>query len=100
MKNPNRWKHVAVLISGGRIVGSAMNEDKYHAEDLLLYGWEQEARGATVLSIRVKKDGSFANAKPCKNCWQILKKAGVKKVRWTEPEGDKALPGLWEEARL
>lgn len=46
--------------------------------------------GATLWVARVLKDGSWAMAKPCKNCETLIRNKGVKKVYYTTG------PNSWE----
>ncbi len=46
--------------------------------------------GATLWVARVLRDGSWAMAKPCKNCKALIKNKGVKKVYYTTG------PNSWE----
>lgn len=39
--------------------------------------------GAIVFVARVRRDGSFGMARPCRDCRRILKSRGVKKVYYT-----------------
>ena len=44
--------------------------------------------------IRFKKDGSVTMSKPCTHCQRFMKAHGVKKVRYTNWDGE------WEEMEL
>ena len=44
---------------------------------------KKRANNASILVCRFRKDGSYAMAKPCANCIEVLKMAGIKKVAWT-----------------
>ena len=43
----------------------------------------QRAKGADILVIRLKKDGSFGLAKPCFNCEFLINKAEINRRDWT-----------------
>lgn len=44
--------------------------------------------GATVIVIRLKRDGTFGMARPCGSCRKILISKRVKKVYFTNHSGD------------
>lgn len=48
----------------------------------------------TVNVIRFKKDGTITMAKPCDHCQRFLKEHGVRKVRYTNWQGE------WEVMKL
>jgi hypothetical protein len=43
--------------------------------------------GVTVLSVRVRKDGTLAMGKPCDACMAFLRTFGVKQVCWSDSNG-------------
>lgn len=56
-----------------------------HAElDAILGLSAEELTGATIYVYRETKDGSPANSKPCQYCQMLIKKAGIKKVCYTD----------------
>ena len=55
-------------------------EWQHHAESRLCRKLTPES---TVAVVRVLADGSWAMARPCKNCQKCLKRVGVKRVYYT-----------------
>jgi len=90
-----RYRHGCVIVSNGKIVGSATNKfvsdqttgswrkSHVHAEIAALMVAGTRATGADVYVARVKKEGTPGDSKPCKKCEGQLKRKGVKKVIWT-----------------
>tara|TARA_R100001594_G_scaffold116196_1_gene151153 strand:- start:213 stop:566 length:354 start_codon:yes stop_codon:yes gene_type:complete len=50
--------------------------------------------GDTLEVIRFLKEGEHAMAKPCELCMRHIRDAGIKKVRYTNEDGE------WEEIKL
>ena len=50
--------------------------------------------GDVLEVIRFKKSGGRAMAKPCEHCMRYIREAGIKKVRYTNSQGD------WETMKL
>lgn len=86
-----------VLVKGGRVLSSAVNELRYtrkasadwestHAEEKVILqvlrqpGGLERLAGATLYISRVKKDGSLGLAKPCKNCQVLIDSVHIKRV--------------------
>lgn len=93
-----QWKHGAVIIKGGRILGSGINSDRndpnlvadpktqaaVHAEVAALRAaGSSDLRGATIFVARVNRKGEPRMSKPCINCQAALAARGVKKVVYT-----------------
>jgi len=76
--------HSAVLIRGGSLIATGYNKGNRHAEMACIgKAWGSEVEGCTLLSIRVTKGGLLANGKPCFDCEQALRKAGIKKIMYS-----------------
>ena len=54
-----------------------------HAEDSAIRKAGSRTKGADIMVIRLRKDGSFGNAKPCFDCQYLIDKAGINKRDWT-----------------
>lgn len=93
-----RQKHGCVAIRGGRVLAVGVNAYRnarqlfdiipsygrsIHAEEACLKALGGEARGVTMYIARVNNYGVEMMSKPCSNCAQLLKEAGVKKVVYT-----------------
>lgn len=89
-KSNHLWaKHSAVVVRGGNIIAKASNKDYKHAECKALDAlWPSERRGSTVWSVRWRRSGGWAMAKPCYDCEKYLKQNGVKKVIYSDDFGN------------
>ena len=95
-----RKRHGAIVVKNGNIVGMGFNRfrndpDKvspehiksdcsYHAEIIALRMAGDKTSGATLYVARVNNVGLDRNSKPCHNCEQAIKVAGIKRVVYTE----------------
>lgn len=86
----------AVVVKKNKIVGMGYNKPNkthpksnnnfktVHAElDAILGVNLNELNGATIYVYRETKDGEPANAKCCKNCEELLRMVGIKKICYT-----------------
>ena len=108
--NNNRSYHLAaILIRKGKPIKIGENTDKTHPKFKRQYDDGQWAShmhaemnvlrfarpGDEIEVIRVTKSGDrFTMAKPCPLCQEAIKKSGIKKVRYTNWDGE------WEEYKL
>lgn len=88
----------ALVLKQGRVVGAGYNRayDKGPdcAELLALKKTPKSLRpNSEVVVARFRSSGTFGMAKPCDRCEKALRKAGVKKVYYSSPEG-------WKEMML
>jgi deoxycytidylate deaminase len=98
-KSPMHYKHGAVVWKGKRILGSGYNwpvappcTDKrrfsIHSERDALKGLRgDQIRGASILSIRARNDGSINWGAPCKGCEKLLRRKGIRNVYWFDEAG-------------
>ncbi len=54
-----------------------------HAEEDAIRKAGSRTKGCDILIIRIKKDSTFGNAKPCHNCQILIDKAGINRRDWT-----------------
>ncbi len=86
--NHHQHPMAAAIISGGKIVSMHTNNNHIHAEQAVINrSWRSGAEGCTLVVIRVKADGGLGMAKPCLDCMQRIKEAGIKKVLFTNADG-------------
>lgn len=79
----------AILVRGGKIISIAHNHSHVHAEHAALNrAWRSGTDGATMYVIRVKRSSSIGLAKPCKMCIDRMVQAGVRKVVYTDNDGN------------
>lgn len=80
----DQFKHATIVLRGGAVVSYGTNLGKRHSEVVALNKiWPNKRVGCTVVNIRIIKDGSFGNSKPCERCEKYLKKNGIKKVSYS-----------------
>jgi pyrimidine deaminase RibD-like protein len=82
------YRHVAVVFKGGSILAIGNNVSRHAEVAALSKLFPNKRIGTTVLSMRIRKHGSFANGKPCKNCMAFMLANGVKKVMWSDSNGN------------
>lgn len=93
-KDPRRhFQLTAIAWNRGHLLGLATNVlcrghiKDVHAEVRL--SKKTNLRGAMVEVIRYQKDSDkYTMAKPCPNCERTLRRAGVKKIRYTNWDGE------------
>lgn len=99
-KSPMRFKLGAAIIKRGKLIGFGYNSRKthpkfgtndnfrtLHAEGSALYSCHllgNDPAGATIIIYR--KGGRMS--KPCEHCMEMLAKAGIKKVIYTNETGN------------
>ena len=82
------YRHVAIITRGGCILAVGVNAYTTHAEVVALEQLAYDNRkGVTVISLRIRKDGSLAMAKPCPSCTRYMRECGVKKVMYSISDG-------------
>lgn len=80
-----------VITKGNRVLGTGFNTTKthtksphrfksIHAEFMATLSANYDIKGATVYVFREQRDGKWAMAKPCQDCWAFLMECGIKKV--------------------
>lgn len=81
-------RHAALVYRGGNLVAQGVNHDEVHAEvQALKKLWPDHRRGTTVLSVRMTRGGKLGMAKPCPECEEYMREAGVKKVVYSDDNG-------------
>jgi tRNA(Arg) A34 adenosine deaminase TadA len=81
-------KHSAMVFRGGALISQGVNHDTQHAEvQALKKLWPSHREGTTVLTIRMTKGGVLGMAKPCPICEAYMRGAGVKKVIYSDKNG-------------
>ena len=102
------YKHGAVLVRGGTVLNTSCNKNKYkawanrfrdskkqrghatvHAEIGAILGLDRSiTEGATIYVVRVGRDGCLRNSKPCPMCEAAMQFVGVKKVVYSNENGE------------
>ena len=85
--HPYFW-HVTFLTRGGAIVAIGYNHNDIHSEAHALQQlWPDHRIGLVCWNFRVTSTGRFTMAKPCAVCQDLLKRSGIKSVRYSNSEG-------------
>lgn len=102
-KSSQRYRHGAVIIKGGSVIGTGYNKGRnnpnyispehiksdgsYHAEEVAIKNAGESIQGATIYVARINKTGQDRDSRPCKKCMAVIKDAGIKKVIYTTNSG-------------
>lgn len=104
-KSRARNTHGAVLVKGGRVLGTGWNKTRnhptivspdriksdcsYHAEEVAIReAGENNVKGAILYVARVNKQGQDRDSKPCPKCSKLIKDLGIKRVIFTMEAGE------------
>ena len=107
--NNGRLYHLAAILRRGKsVIKVGENTFKTHPRFKRIYpdgthGSHMHAEmnvlrfakpGDTLEVLRFKKSGGRAMAKPCEQCMKHIRESGIKKVRYTNSDGE------WETMRI
>lgn len=104
-KSTARNTHGAVVVKGGRVLGTGWNKNRnhpmivspehiktdcsFHAEEVAIReAGEDNIKGAIIYVARVSRNGYDRDSKPCSKCATLIKKAGIKRVIFTTEAGE------------
>lgn len=104
-KSTARNTHGAVVVKGGRVLGTGWNKNRnnpmivspehiksdcsYHAEEVAIReAGEDNVRGAIIYVARVNRHGNDRDSKPCSKCATLIKRVGIKRVIFTMEAGE------------
>lgn len=108
-RNNGQHYHLAAILRRGKsVVRIGVNTHKTHPRFSRTYKDGQEGHcmhaemnvlrfakpGDEIEVLRFKKSGGWGMAKPCRHCVKHLGEAGIKKVRFTNRQGE------WELLKL
>ena len=98
-KSKARNTHGAVVVKGGRVLGTGWNRDRnspniidperikhdcsYHAEEVAIREAGQNLKGAVIYVARINKQGKDRDSKPCVKCSSLIEESGIKRVIYT-----------------
>ena len=99
-KSEARNTHGAVVVRGGRVMGTGFNKNRnhpaivspehiktdcsYHAEEVAIReAGEDNVKGAIIYVARVNKHGIDRDSKPCPKCSALIDRVGIKRVVYT-----------------
>jgi deoxycytidylate deaminase len=99
-KSQSRQRHGAVVVKGGRVLGTGYNKNKNHpmqvspehikthcsrhAEVEAIRDANWNVRGAILYVARVNNQGQDRNSKPCNYCMVVIDSTQIKKVIYTK----------------
>jgi len=84
---------IAIIVRRNKILSYGFNKRKllshdgimsYHAEENAIRKSKTSLRNSTMYVIRVKKDNTLGDAKPCRRCTKMIEKVGIGKVIFTK----------------
>lgn len=99
-KSTSRQRHGAILVKGGRVIGTGFNKDRnnpyfvspehikthcsVHAEIDAIRDAGWNVKGAVLYIARVNTRGQDRYSKPCTRCEVVITETQIKKVIYTE----------------
>lgn len=94
------YKLGAILVKNGNVVGIGWNQNKTHPkaknytrlmhaelDAIITAGCSNGTLGTDMYVARITKGGKMATSKPCRDCWILLKEAGLKSVTYIDEGG-------------
>lgn len=100
LSNADHHKVGAAVYSGKRLLSIGWNHEKshpksttrynaHHAEFTALIGNHKlDLVGSTIMVTRLTPGGQYLMAKPCPECFKIIKAAGIGRIYYTNENGD------------
>jgi deoxycytidylate deaminase len=102
-KSKSRNTHGAVVVKGGRVLGTGFNKDRnhpmivspehvktdcsFHAEQLAIRDAGENLKGAKIYVARVNRHGIDRDSQPCPRCLRLIRSVGIKKIIYTSEMG-------------
>ncbi len=82
-------KHAAIIFNKNQIIATGYNHEARHAEhDALSSAFVAQTKGASILVIRLRRDGRLGLSRPCEDCRELLQYAGLRWLHYTDAKGD------------
>ena len=103
-----RYKHVAFIMKNKNVLCVGWNKGKSHPaiynhpyrsmcnnihaelDAVIKYG-RTDCSDYTLVVMRVRKDGTLGNSKPCLGCQHVMQQVGFKSVYYSDGAGNFAL---------
>ena len=95
-KSKARNTHGAVVVKGGRVLGTGYNRNRnhprivspehiktdcsFHAEEIAIREAGENLKGAIIYVARVNKQGKDRDSMPCPRCLSLIEEVGIKRV--------------------
>lgn len=102
-KSAARNTHGAVIVKGGRVVGTGYNKNRnhplfvspehiksdcsVHAEASAIRDAGNDVRNAVIYVARVNRHGEDRDSRPCSRCLVLIKESGIKRIIHTTQSG-------------
>jgi deoxycytidylate deaminase len=85
---------IAFILRRGKVVEVGYNRKRFkgsdvwtfHAEEAALRKAGRRAKGAWLIVIRIKKDGTYGLAEPCPRCKVMIGRAGIARVMYSSEQ--------------
>jgi len=105
----DKWRLGSVVWRGGSVLSTGVNRVKndpsvvedskhfhcsIHAEADALRN-AGDTRGARLFVARVTRSGNLALAKPCSRCMEAIREHGIKRVYYTDENGEWTFFRVW-----
>lgn len=104
-KSKGYYKHAAILVKGGSIIAVGINNNKsgmtkhhfykernLHAElDLLIKFDRDYVKGCVLYTAGITRSGNILYSCPCERCQKLIKLYGLKKVYYSDKNGEPKL---------
>lgn len=99
LSSTERMKHGAVIVKGGRVLSVGINKFRNHPTiipsehiktscsvhaEVDALRKIKKASGATIYISRVNKRGQERLSRPCPNCYDAIRDAGITKIVFTD----------------
>jgi len=83
-------KHATLLFKGSTLVATGYNLGNKHSEIMALNKVKHKmgAKGLIAFNVRLTKGGAIGMSRPCVQCEDALRMAGIKKTIFTNSMGN------------
>jgi deoxycytidylate deaminase len=102
-KSSAKNTHGAVVVKGGRVVGTGYNKNKnnphfvspehiktncsVHAERSAIKDAGYDVKNAVIYIARVNRHGEDRDSRPCSRCLKLIQELGIKRIVHTTQSG-------------
>lgn len=107
-----RWKHGAVVVRGGRVIGFAPNKFRNspevdpgnvtdHAEAAVIRELLKnypDLKGSTIYIARINNGNEVRMSRPCPDCMRQIVDAGIKEIVYTNDVGSFSIERIYQLA--